>query len=100
MYVLFQAADPTVLQVDNEDLHIVADTIEDIIQAFVDDLKYYLEPENREQSDLCDWDDIEEGIRFYQTIINILENKEYEIYPIDEDEDRYTVYIPVCEKLD
>ena len=98
MYVLFQSAHPAVLQVDNEDLHIVADTVEDIIQAFIDDLKYYLEPEHHNECDLCDWDSIEEGIQFYQTLVELLENKEYEVHPIDVD--RYSVYVPIVEVLE
>lgn len=95
MKVTFTSKDPNALQFDNTDLHIEGNTVDEIISAVIDRYVYYLSPEHINESDIADWDDPEEGKRFNETVLFILNYGLYTATKISDDE--YTVYVPVFE---
>ncbi len=104
MYVLFRCENPSVFEVDTNDLGIVVDSVDEACAALCKQIRAQINFANWEHTEFADCEtlnDVLKLVRLYLTVINLIEGNDIEVYHDDDDKnDWYEVFIPLMKELD
>jgi len=107
MNVLFTCENPCVFEVDTSDLDINVSSVDEAVACLYEHLREQLNPDNWDSNDFNDCvsvEDFVEKFRWYITLIDLIQKKDYTCTLFNEDhdpdvEDMYIVFIPLCRHL-